>query len=92
LNPPLHKGFAIGYEKCPDFLDGVFEKEHGMTGLMDWGQTGTRTLRGRALIGWICADFYWVSLKRNIPDGTGLTDWGGFFLGTCLAADWGGWD
>jgi hypothetical protein len=36
LNPPLHKGFAIGYEKCPDFLDGVFEKEHGMP-LMDWG-------------------------------------------------------
>jgi hypothetical protein len=35
LNPPLHKGFAIGYEKCPDFLDGVFEKEPA------WWQTGT---------------------------------------------------
>lgn len=32
LNPPLHNGFAIGYEKCTDFLDGVFEKEHGMDG------------------------------------------------------------
>lgn len=27
LNPPLHKGFAFGYEKCPDFLDGLGEKE-----------------------------------------------------------------
>jgi hypothetical protein len=37
LNPPLHKGFAIGYEKCPDFLDGVFEKEHGMDGFNGLG-------------------------------------------------------
>ena len=34
LNPPLHNGFAIGYEKCPDFLDGVFEREPA------WRQTG----------------------------------------------------
>ncbi len=32
MNPPLHKGFTFGYEKCPDYLDGLGEKERGPRG------------------------------------------------------------
>ena len=50
---------------------------------------------------WLGTDFFdKVCFKRNLPGGrqaripiaigTGLTDWGGFFWGTCLAADYGG--
>ena len=44
-------------------------------------ELGTRTLRGRALMGRICADFFeGVCLKRN-TDWTGLTDRGRIFYG-----------
>ena len=75
MNPPLHKGFAVGYENCHDYLDGLGERNADPAG---------RGADVADLRGFFWDGISWIVGKRN-ADLTDLTD---FFWCVVKEAAW----